>query len=180
MKSLFCILDKIKIDWEDLQSHLLDIRWEYLEDPQRSYSQYYKSYQPLWLTQQLLPIWHSMGFLLAGKAGAYIEPHVDYKRTCAILIPCSHHHGKVSLDFWNIPRWTGNRESDLHFKKEEGTIINSVAYSKPLLMRNVPHGLDNTQSDFDRVNLSVCFLPPYNFDVILDLYKRGLLLNEAY
>lgn len=176
----YCFLPKLKIDYNDIDSAINDKEgWIEIapEEENRGYVQYYKKYEPDWLKNQLLPIWNYMGLLIACRAGEYLPPHVDNGRTCGILIPCSESYKDNTLDFWHMPDWNGI-EGDWKDWRENhsGNIIESVIYNDPILFRNVPHGVDNRNSIYPRINLSVCFMPPYTFEIVEDLYNKGLLI----
>ena len=170
----------LQIDYEDIQKTIDDKDgWETIlpEEWNLGYVQRYKKYEPKWLTDQLLPIWSYMGILVAAEAGQYLLPHVDNGRTGAILIPCTKSYQDTSLDFWEIPEWKGVSGFDEKFTEHTGKIKESVIYNDPILFKNVPHGVDNTKSKYDRINLSVCFMPPYTYEVLKDLNDKGLLIK---
>jgi hypothetical protein len=103
-------LDNLKVDQEDIDRFLKDKSgWSEItpEHENHGYVQYYKKYEPKWLTDQLLPIWSYMGILVACRAGDYLLPHVDNGRTSAILIPCTDSYKDNSLDFWELSEWEG-------------------------------------------------------------------------
>jgi len=177
----YCFLPKLKIDYIDITRNINDKEgWIEIapEKENRGYVQYYKKYEPEWLKHQLLPIWNYMGLLIACRAGEYLPPHVDNGRTCGILIPCTESYKDQTLDFWYMPDWNG-KEGDWQDWREHhnGHIIESVIYNEPILFRNIPHGVDNRNCAHPRINLSVCFMPPYSFDVVKDLYEKELLVN---
>jgi hypothetical protein len=147
------------------------------EEENRGYVQYYKKYEPKWLVDQLLPIWSYMGLLVACRAGEYLPPHVDNGRTCGILIPCSESYKDQTLDFWHMPDWTGLEGNWQDWREQHtGHIIESVIYNDPILFKNIPHSVDNRSSAYPRINLSVCFMPPYTYEVVEDLYNNGMLI----
>lgn len=171
---------KIKVDEEDIKKAIQDeTDWQIITPAEWNYgyTQRYKKYEPKWLTDQLLPIWSYMGILVAAEAGQYLTPHVDNGRTAGILIPCTPGYQHTSLDFWDIPEWDGVPGNDKKFTEHTGKIIDSVIYEDPILFKNIPHGVDNTKSKYDRINLSVCFLPPYTYEVLKDLNDKGLLIK---
>ena len=174
----FIVLDDLFVDWSDIKRELSQLEWNKIDDPRRASTQYYNSYQPDWLVNQLNCDWHSMGLLFAVGPHTYLEPHVDYLRTCAILIPCTASYGGVSLDFWNIPSWRGELEENIYFNRGMGQIKESVYYKKPILFRNIPHGVNNTSSSSPRINLSVCFLTPNSFDDLARKYDDGELIRS--
>ena len=176
----YIFLSDLKVDYDDIQCAIEDkAGWVEIapEKENRGYVQYYKNYQPQWLKDQLLPIWSYMGLLVACRAGEYLPPHVDNGRSCGILIPCSESYKDNTLDFWDMPNWAG-KEGDWQDWKDnhDGNILESVIYNDPILFKNIPHGVDNRNSKHPRINLSVCFMPPYNFDVVRDLYDKGILI----
>lgn len=179
----YCFLPKLKIDYVDITRTINDKDgWIEIasEKENRGYVQYYKKYEPEWLKKQLLPIWSYMGLLIACRAGEYLPPHVDNGRTCGILIPCTESYKDQTLDFWYMPDWNG-KEGDWQDWREHhnGHIIESVIYNEPILFKNIPHGVDNRNSTYPRINLSVCFMPPYTYEAIEDLYNKGLLINAS-
>ena len=177
----YIFLNKLKVDYNDIKLVIEEKSgWIEIapEEENRGYVQYYKKYEPKWLTDQLLPIWSYIGLLVACRAGEYLPPHVDNGRTCGILIPCSESYKDNTLDFWHMPDWKGSEGDWQDWKNNHnGHIIESVIYNDPILFKNVPHGVDNRNSDYPRINLSVCFMPPYNYDVVKDFYKKELLIN---
>lgn len=181
MSSFYKELKELQIDQLAINSFLNDKSgWTEItpEHENHGYTQFYKKYEPDWLTSQLLPIWSYMGILVACRAGEYLLPHVDTGRTSGILIPCTKSYEENSLDFWEIPEWTGTIGKQQKFHDySNGKIIESVKYTTPILFKNVPHGVDNTKSKHDRINLSVCFMEPYTYEVVLDLYEKGLLIK---
>jgi hypothetical protein len=178
---LYQFLPQLKIDQQHIDEFLSDRSgWSEItpEHENHGYVQYYKQYQPQWLTSQLLPIWSYMGVLVACRAGEYLLPHVDRGRSAAILIPCTPSYQDTSLDFWHMPQWSGTIGQQEKFHDySSGHIIDSVIYTDPILFKNVPHGVDNTKSKFDRINLSVCFMEPFTYEVLEELNKRGLLIT---
>jgi len=175
------LLPKLKINQEHIDQFLADpAGWTEItpEHENHGYVQHYKQYQPDWLVNQLLPIWSYMGILVACRAGEFLLPHVDNGRSAAILIPCTHSYDDIKLDFWEMPQWQGviGKQEKFH-DFSQGKIIESVTYSQPILFKNVPHGVDNTKSKFDRINLSVYYLEPYTFEVLQDLDKKGVLIK---
>ena len=178
----YIFLSNLKVDYDDIQRVISDkTGWIEIapEKENRGYVQYYKNYQPQWLQNQLLPIWSYMGLLIACRAGEYLPPHVDNGRACGILIPCSKSYEDNTLDFWDMPEWTGKEGDWQDWKyQHNGSIIESVIYQEPILFKNIPHSVDNRQSKYPRINLSVCFMPPYTFDVVNDLYERNILIND--
>lgn len=177
----YIFLKKLKVDYNDIQRVIDETNgWNEIapEKENRGYVQYYKKYEPQWLKDQLLPIWSYIGLLVACRAGEYLPPHVDNGRTCGILIPCSESYKDNTLDFWDMPNWSGNEGEWQDWKgNHDGTILESVIYNDPILFKNIPHGVDNRNSKHLRINLSVCFMPPYNFDVVKDLYERNVLIK---
>jgi hypothetical protein len=171
-------LKRLFVDWEDINRELSQIKWNRIEDPNRRTVQYYNSYQPDWLVNQLQCDWHSMGLLYAVGPQSYLEPHVDYKRTCAILIPCTSSYESVPLDFWDIPTWGGELEDNIYFNRFMGSKTETIYFNEPILFRNIPHGVDNTGSLAPRINLSVCFLAPNSFDDLAEEYENGRLLSH--
>jgi hypothetical protein len=170
----------IKIDYEDIQKEIDNqAGWQTITPKEWNlgYEQKYKEYKPEWLVNQLLPVWSYMGLLIAAKSGQYLTPHVDNGRTAGILIPCTKSYQDTSLDFWDIPEWDGIPGNDKKFVEHTGKIIDSVKYNDPILFKNVPHGVDNTKSKYDRINLSICFLYPYTYEVLKDLNEKGLLIR---
>lgn len=171
----------LQVDHDAIDTFLSDkTGWSEItpENEHHGYVQYYKKYEPEWLTSQLLPIWDYMGVLIACRAGEFLLPHVDNGRTAGILIPCSKSYEDQTLDFWDLPQWDGViGQQEKFYDFSNGTIIESVKYTTPILFKNVPHSVDNRQSKFDRINLSVCFLPPYTYEVVKDLNDRGLLIK---
>jgi hypothetical protein len=181
--SNYIFLSKLKVDYNEI-THTIEDKAGWIEiapeQEQRGYVQYYKKYEPEWLKKQLLPIWSYMGLLVACRAGEYLPPHVDNGRACGILIPCSESYKDNTLDFWHMPDWKGSEGGWQDWKTDHnGYITESVIYNDPILFKNVPHGVDNRNSNHPRINLSVCFMPPYNFDVVKDLYERNILINAA-
>lgn len=174
-------LPDLKVDYEEIQKVISDKDgWVEIapENQNRGYVQYYKKYEPDWLKNQLIPIWSYMGILIACRAGEYLPPHVDNGRTCGILIPCSESYKDNTLDFWEISDWNGKEGEWQEWRNDHnGRIIESVIYNEPILFNNSPHGVDNRNSLYPRINLSVCFMPPYTFDVITGLYNSGVLLR---
>lgn len=169
------------IDYDDIARFLNDKSgWTEItpEHENHGYVQYYKKYEPVWLKKQLLPIWSYMGILIACRAGEYLTPHVDTGRTAGILIPCTKSYSETTLDFWDIPQWDGTvgKQEKFH-DHSNGKIIDSVKYTTPILFKNVPHGVDNRNSEFDRINFSVCFMPPYTYEVLKDLNEKGILVK---
>lgn len=182
MSEFYCDLPELKINQEEIDKFLDDkTGWTEItpEHENHGYVQYYKKYEPDWLKNQLLPIWSYMGILIACRAGEYLLPHVDRGRTTGILIPCTKSYKDNTLDFWEMPDWEGTVGKQQKFHDySNGKIIESVKYTKPILFKNVPHGVDNRNSKFDRINFSVCFLEPYTYEVVLDLYNKGLLIKN--
>lgn len=181
MSNFYINIPEIKINYDDIQ-HVINDQNDWCEitpkHENHGYVQYYKKYEPKWLTDQLLPIWSYMGILIACRAGEYLLPHVDNGRTAGILIPCTKSYEENTLDFWDMPDWQGTIGKQEKFHDySNGKIIESVKYTTPILFKNVPHGVDNRNSKFDRINISVCFLEPYTYEVVLDLYKKGLLIK---
>jgi hypothetical protein len=174
-------LPDLKVNFEEIQMMLSDKSgWVEItpEHENRGYVQYYKKYEPEWLTKQLLPIWSYMGLLIACRAGEYLPPHVDNGRTCGILIPCTESYTNNSLDFWHIPNWQDTIGLWQDWREDHnGHIIESVIYNEPILFKNIPHGVDNRNSIYPRINLSVCFMPPYDFEVVSDMYNKGILIR---
>jgi len=172
-------LNELHIDYEDINKAIMDKSgWDEItpEHENHGYTQFYKKYEPEWLTKQLLPVWSYMGLLIACRAGEYLLPHVDTGRTCGILVPCTKSYQNNTLDFWDIPDWQGSIGKQEKFHDySNGNIIEKVKYTNPILFKNIPHGVDNTKSSYDRVNLSVCFLEPYTYETVKDLHERGLL-----
>jgi hypothetical protein len=181
MSDLYTFLDTLIVDHNDIELFLSDkTGWTEItpEDENHGYVQYYKKYEPKWLTEQLFPIWSYMGILVACRAGEYLLPHVDNGRTSGILIPCTKSYEENTLDFWDIPEWQGTIGKQQKFHDySKGKIVESVKYTSPILFKNVPHGVDNTNSKFDRINLSVCFMQPYSYETVLDLHNKGLLIR---
>jgi hypothetical protein len=179
--SFYTILDKLQVDQNDIDNFLKDkTGWSEItpKHENHGYVQFYKKYEPKWLTSQLLPIWSYMGILTACRAGEYLLPHVDNGRTAGILIPCTKSYEENTLDFWDIPEWEGTIGKDQKFHNHSnGKIIESIKYTTPILFKNVPHGVNNQNSKYDRINLSVCFLEPYTYEIIVDLYNKGLLIK---
>lgn len=180
--SFYINLNDLTVDYDDINLFLSDkTGWTEItpEHENHGYVQYYKKYEPRWLTEQLLPVWSYMGILIACRAGEYLLPHVDNGRTSAILIPCTKSYEDNSLDFWELPSWPGQVGKQQKFHDySDGKIIDSVIYTNPILFKNVPHGVDNTKSKYDRINFSVCFMEPYTYEVLKDLYERGLLIRN--
>jgi Rps23 Pro-64 3,4-dihydroxylase Tpa1-like proline 4-hydroxylase len=178
--SNYVFLKELYVDYDEIKAVVDDKSgWVEIapEEENRGYVQYYKQYEPQWLKDQLLPIWSYMGLLVACRAGEYLPPHVDNGRTCAILIPCSESYKNNTLDFYHMPDWKGSEGDWQDWKqKHNGSIIESVMYKDPILFKNIPHGVDNTKSKHPRINFSVCFMPPYTFDVVKDLYDKGNLI----
>jgi hypothetical protein len=181
MSNFYLNISEIKINYSDIQHAIENPNgWQEItpEHENHGYVQYYKKYEPKWLTDQLLPIWSYMGILIACRAGEYLLPHVDTGRTAGILIPCTKSYEENTLDFWDIPEWKGTIGKQQKFHNHNnGKIIESVKYTTPILFKNVPHGVDNRTSTFDRINLSVCFMEPYTFEVVSDLYQKSLLIK---
>lgn len=177
----YTFLSELKIDYAEMDQIINDKSdWVEIapESENRGYVQYYKKYEPDWLKRQLLPIWSYMGLLIACRAGEYLPPHVDNGRTCGILIPCSESYKDNTLDFWNMPDWSGVAGNWQEWKEDHtGKIIESVIYNDPILFNNIPHGVDNRDSNYPRINMSVCFMPPYSFETVKDLHDRGLLVR---
>lgn len=170
----------LEIDYTDINKQIEDKNgWQEITPKEWNlgYVQFYKSYEPDWLKDQLLPVWSYMGLLIAAHAGEYLPPHIDNGRTAGILIPCTDSYEVNSLDFWDIPEWDGICGNETKFLKHTGRIIESVVYTNPIVFKNVPHGVDNTKSKSSRINLSVCFLQPYTFEVLQDLHKKGILIR---
>lgn len=170
----------LEIDYIDIQKQIDEQEGWHEITPEEwgvGYVQYYKAYEPQWLKDQLLPIWSYMGLLIAARAGEYLPPHIDNGRTAGILIPCTDSYEENSLDFWDIPEWDGVCGNEHKFLEHTGQIIDSVVYTDPIVFKNVPHGVDNTKSKSPRINLSVCFLEPYTFEVLQDLHNKGLLIK---
>lgn len=178
---LYYKLPGLKIDKAHIQQTIDDrTGWSEItpEHENHGYVQYYKKYEPDWLKDQLLPIWSYMGILIACRAGELLIPHVDNGRSAAILIPCTDSYEQHTLDFWHIPEWEGHVGKQQKFHDySNGHIIDSVLYTEPILFRNVPHGVDNRKSKTPRINLSVCFMEPYTYDVLKDLHTKGLLIK---
>jgi hypothetical protein len=174
-------LSKLKINFNEIEK-AVDEKDGWIEiapeNENRGYVQYYKKYQPEWLTTQLLPIWSYMGLLVACRSREYLPPHVDNGRSCGILIPCSESYKNNTLDFWDMPDWNGvNGDWHEWRSNHDGRIIESVMYNEPILFNNIPHGVDNRTSEYPRINLSVCFMPPYSFEVVKKLYIDGALIK---
>lgn len=182
MSDLYTFLPDLKVDYQDIKHNIEDsVGWVEItpEKENHGYVQFYKKYEPEWLKQQLLPIWSYMGLLIACRAGEYLIPHVDTGRTSAILIPCTESYTENTLDFWEIPQWKGTVGQQEKFHDHtEGKIIDQIIYTNPILFKNVPHGVDNRNSLHDRVNLSVCFMEPYTYEVVKSLYERNLLVKK--
>lgn len=181
MSEFYTFLNDLVVDNVDLQAAISNTAGWYEIAPaheQRGYVQSYKKYEPTWLTEKLLPIWSYMGLLSACGPGEYLPPHVDNGRTCAILIPCTDSYKDNTLDFWDMPDWSGVEGEWNDWRGEHsGKIKESIIYTDPILFKNVPHGVDNTHSNHYRINFSVCFLPPYTYETVKDLYNKGLLLK---
>ena len=180
MSNLYFNIPELEIDYLDIQKQI-DDKEGWLEiTPKKwnlGYVQYYKAYEPDWLKDQLFPIWSYMGLLVAAQAGEYLPPHIDNGRSAGILIPCTDSYEENSLDFYDIPEWDGVCGNEHKFLEHTGKIVESVTYTNPILFKNVPHGVDNTKSSTDRINLSVCFLEPYSYEVLQDLHNKGLLIK---
>lgn len=167
----------LNIDYEDIKNVLSqDLKWENISPKKYlGYKQKYFEYQPKWLIDQFkLPIWSYIGFLVACQKGENLCPHTDNGRTCAINIPAVPDYDKTTLEFWDFPDWQYDQKWP---DTSKGTKIEEVAYNSPILIRNRPHAVDNTSSEYDRITLSISFMPPYEFEVIADLIERGLLLE---
>lgn len=181
MYNLYHSLNNLKINQSDIDNFLADkTGWTEItpEHENHGYVQYYKKWEPKWLTDQLLPIWSYMGVLIACRAGEFLLPHVDTGRTAGILIPCTKSYEENTLDFWEIPEWEGTvGKQQKFYNYDNGKIIERVKYTTPILFKNVPHSVDNRNSKYDRINLSVCFLQPYTYEVVIDLYHKGLLIR---
>lgn len=180
MSDFYFNISELNVDYQDIQ-RVIDEKDGWIEiTPEEwgvGYVQYYKAYEPQWLKDQLFPIWSYMGLLIAARAGEYLPPHIDNGRTAGILIPCTDSYEENSLDFWDIPEWDGVCGNEHKFLEHTGHITESVTYTSPIVFKNIPHGVDNRTSTFDRINLSVCFIEPYTFEVVSDLYQKGLLIK---
>jgi len=182
MSDLYTFMPDLKVDLADIKLAIDDkTGWVEItpEKENHGYVQYYKAYEPEWLKSQLLPIWSYMGLLIACRAGEYLIPHVDTGRTSGILIPCTDSYTNNTLDFWDIPEWDGTigKQEKFH-DHSNGKIIDQVLYTDPILFKNVPHGVDNRNSKDARINLSVCFMQPYTYEVVKSLYEKGLLIKK--
>lgn len=180
MNNLWSYID-LKINQEEIDNFLADkTGWTEItpENENHGYVQYYKKWEPTWLTEQLLPIWSYMGILVAARAGEFLLPHVDTGRSAAILIPCTKSYEENTLDFWDMNEynWSVGKQQKFH-DYSKGKIIESVKYTTPILFKNIPHSVDNRNSKYDRINFSVCFLEPYTYEVLNDLNKKGLLVK---
>lgn len=180
--SFYQHLPELKVDQVHIDNFLADRNgWAEItpEHENHGYVQFYKQYEPDWLKSQLLPIWSYMGILVACRAGEVLIPHVDRGRTAGILIPCTPSYSDTSLDFWEIPQWDGNiGQQEKFHDHRSGRIIESVTYTQPILFKNVPHGVDNSKSNFDRINLSVCFMEPFTYEALVELHRKGLLIKS--
>lgn len=182
MGTYYIDIPNLYVDQEEIDRFLEDkTGWTEVtpEIEKHGYVQYYKKWEPEWLVKQLLPIWSYMGVLVAARAGERLIPHVDTGRSAGILIPCTKSYEENTLDFWDIPNheWRVGKQQKFH-EHSQGTIIESVKYTNPILFKNIPHGVDNTKSKYDRTNLSICFLEPYSYEVLKDLHERKLLVKS--